>query len=323
MAFADVLGHERVKRILLDCLAKNRVPHALLFAGPAGVGKRLLAMELARALLCEKRSTAGDCACRACARLARGGPSDLFVMTPEESKIRIEAVRDLTREIMSHPFDARARVFIIDDVHLMTEEASKALLKSLEEPPATSFIILVTPLPQALLSTIRSRCQLARFGPLSATLVTEHLVSQGVSREEAHLRASLSGGSLGSALQFDSDVFNEARERALRWLEGQAGASVLERMGLIEELADGDDPAFVLTLLRTLLRDIAALAEGLPAERLLNADQAARLAALAQTPLAGQAIPLLARVGEARDALRGSVNTLLLLDDLGETLLAR
>src|SRR4030095_11642506 len=203
MAFAEVVGHDRVRDLLGRALSRDRLPPALLFAGPRGVGKRTLAMAVARALICPEGAARGDaCArCPACHRTGRGLHPDLFVAEPEGATLKIKRIRELVREIDGLPFEAPARAFVIDDAHTMTEQAQNALLKSLEEPPASSHVFLVTPSPQTLLPTIRSRAQPVRLGPLPSVLLEATLVERlSLTPAEAHLRASVSAGSLGQAL---------------------------------------------------------------------------------------------------------------------------
>jgi DNA polymerase-3 subunit delta' len=326
MASAELVGHERQRGLLARAVRDGRVPPALLFTGPEGVGKKSVALAVARALLCA-RADGGACdACEACGRALRGLHPDARLIRPEGASvlsIKIEAVRDVVREIVGRPFEGRARAFVIDEAHLMTEQAGNALLKSLEEPPPTSHVILVSGAPQALLPTVRSRCQLLRFGPLPAGLLESHLRERhGLGAEEARLRATLSGGSLGAALAFDSDSFRAVRDETLELLERIASWSPLERMEASERLADQEDLALALTALRSLLRDIAvARAAGGP-QALLNADRAERLAALARGPLGDAATTLGESVGESRNSLRGNANKLLAMDVLLDALAA-
>src|SRR5262249_6098319 len=215
MPFPSVVGHETVKALLARALAGGRLPPALLLTGPEGGGKRTLALEVARGLLCGQGPGEPSNACRPCGRTARAIHPDLIVVIPETATgflaretIKIEHVRDAMREIAGLPFEARARAVVIDDAHTMTEQAMNALLKSLEEPPATSHLLLVTGSPQALLPTIRSRCQTLRFGPLPTSLLESHLQARlGLDHADARLRAVLSGGSLGAALAFEAEGY--------------------------------------------------------------------------------------------------------------------
>jgi DNA polymerase-3 subunit delta' len=306
MAFARILGHQRLRGLLGRAIGHHRLPPALLFSGPSGVGKKTLALAVGRALLCEVDDGDTCDICAACSRAARGLHPDAILIEPDGASIKIEQVRDVVREIAGRPFEGRARAVVFDEAHLLTEQAQNALLKSLEEPPATSHVFLVTASPQALLPTIRSRCQMLRFSPLPQSLLETHLrETSGVSAEEARLRAVLSGGSLGVALAFESEAWRALREDLMEVLEKLGRSGVVGRMDAAERLADMDDPVLALTALRSLLRDVAARRAGSPV--LLNADVAGRLEALARGPLGERAGEMARAAGETRDALEGKI----------------
>jgi DNA polymerase-3 subunit delta' len=356
----DVHGHDRVKAILARALERDRVPPALLLAGPDGVGKKTLALGLAQALLCERAPSREPCeACRHCHKIdAALAPSKLealrqradehpdqdawrnFHLHPDlvlaegwrltktgrprsEPEIRVDQVRQLIAEIAGAPFEARRRVFVIDDAHTMNESAQNALLKSLEEPPPRSHVVLVTAAPSGLRQTIRSRCQLLRFGALPRSVVARLLAERGdLSAEDARLRAGLAGGSLGVALALESEEQQRAREAALALLESLPGLDPVGRMEAAERLEQVKDSALLLGILRSLLRDLAALHAGAPPALLVHADAAERLSALARGPLGERAQALAGRVDSARSALRGFANRLLTFDVLVDALAA-
>ncbi len=318
MAFASVLGHERIRALLSRAVASERVPPALLFTGPSGVGKKTLALAVGRALLCERRDGDSCGVCAPCSRAQRGIHPDLVLLAPATAVIKIDQVRDLVREIAGRPFEARARAFVIDQADTLTEEAANALLKSLEEPPPSSHVFLVTAAPQALLPTIRSRCQTLRLGPLTEAVIESRLAAGGASPDEARLRASLSGGSLGAALAFESETYRALREDLLALLETVGTAGPLERMAAADKLADLEDVPAALTALRALLRDAMALRAGVAPESLLNADVAARLLEVARGRVGERAGVLAEFVGETREALRGNANVPLSMDLLLE-----
>lgn len=323
MAFASVLGHQRIKELFEAALRQRRLRSALLLAGPEGVGKKMLALEVGRALVCQSGDGEPCGGCAACSRAARGLHPDLRLVVPDGNSIKIEQVREVVPEILGRPFEARARAFVIDDAHLMTEQAANALLKSLEEPPPSSHVFLVTASPQALLPTIRSRCQTLRFSGLPLGVIETHLrEGPGLPAEEAHLRAQLSGGSLRAALDFEADAYRGLRDSVLELLENRGGGSVLERMAAAERLAEASEPALALTGFRSLLRDVAALSAGAEPARLLNGDLAPRLARLAAGPLGPRAGALAEAAGEARAALRANAHKQLTLDALLDALAA-
>jgi DNA polymerase-3 subunit delta' len=328
MPFDAILGHDRVRTLLARALANGRLPPALLLTGPEGVGKRTLAMEVARGLICDEGPGEPCGRCRTCARSGRGLHPDLVVVTPDVSAsalareaIKIEKVRDAVREIAGLPFEARARAIVFDDAHAMTEQAMNALLKSLEEPPATSHVILVTASPQALLPTIRSRSQTLRMGPLPFHLLEEHLQrSLGLDAADARLRAALSGGSLGVAVAFETEGYRKLRDEIVRLLEKVPGSNGAVRLQWAEHLADAEDPLLVLVALRSLLRDTAAVRAGVPGERLLNADVADRIAVIAQGPLGERAVALSEATEELRNNLRGNASRPMSMDVLVDAL---
>jgi DNA polymerase III subunit delta' len=318
MPLSDVLGHERIKGLLARALSQGRLPPSLLLAGPEGVGKKTLALTVARALVCEKGSGDACDACAGCSRAARHMHPDVILVEPSTAAIKIEQVRDAVREILSRPFEARARAVVIDEAHQMTEQAMNALLKALEEPPPTSHVFLVSSSPQALLPTIRSRCQVLRFGPLPASLLIRHLeTAHGLSTEEARLRATMGGGSLGAALAFEAEGYRGVRDEVVSVLEGASrNEGGLWRLEAAERLADAEDPLLVLVVLRSLLRDLAALSGGAADEALLNVDVAGRLRPLADGPLGRRAVALAESAEETRLAVKGNASKLLSMEVL-------
>jgi len=169
-------------------VSEKRVPQALIFAGRDGIGKKCFALEIARSFVCTARIEGMPCnECPACVRSNQfnlptsgkksdyeqvyfSGHPDIGMIVPNKNAIYIDAVRDLEAEAHFLPYEGRARVFILDEAEklgLSQKNAANALLKTLEEPPPTTHIILITSKPSTILQTINSRCQTIRFSPVS------------------------------------------------------------------------------------------------------------------------------------------------------------
>lgn len=222
MQLSEVRHQERAVSILRRALRSGRTHHAYLFEGPAGVGKELAARALAAQLLCEDDQRAVDAdacgRCPACRVFAAGNHPDFHLIhrglhkLHPEPKIRRQKGLFLVIDVVRHfliepatmkPTQGRRRVFVIRDAERMNDEAQNALLKTLEEPPGTACLILVTSSADRLLPTIRSRCQRIPFGLLPTTFVARELQSRaGLDPTDARALAGLADGRLGVALQW-------------------------------------------------------------------------------------------------------------------------
>jgi DNA polymerase-3 subunit delta' len=215
MGFAEIRGQQRVVRLLRRALGRGHLPHALLFTGTDGVGKRLTAFTLAKALNCE--SGIGECCecCLSCRKAASGNHPDITTIECEGTVIKIEQIRALQQSLRFRPLEGRCRAVIIPDAQNLKTEAANALLKVLEEPPADNVIILTSLDTSALPSTIVSRCLHLRFQPLSAADIADYLLqTQAASPEQAGTVAALAGGSLSRALS----LVDEEELSCRRWL---------------------------------------------------------------------------------------------------------
>jgi DNA polymerase-3 subunit delta' len=219
VAWQRVRGHERLIDLFERVVQRDRLGHAYLFVGPAGVGKRLFAEELAKALLCEgpDRSRLEACdRCLACLLVAAGSHPDYFTAgrLEEKQELTLEVVSDLCSRLALKPARGRRKIAIVDDADDLNEEAANCFLKTLEEPPPGSLLILIGTSADLQLPTILSRSQIVRFAPLSESLIAELLAAHGVEDPALIQRlARLSGGSLGLAQALaDPDLWKFRRE---------------------------------------------------------------------------------------------------------------
>jgi DNA polymerase-3 subunit delta' len=246
--FRDLKGHRAQHTLLARALVRDALPQSLIFAGPDGVGKRLVALAVAQRLNCLTAAPDdGDACgtCSACRRIANGTHPDVMtipgVSTPGEKKA--DAVREKIATSAYRPFEGRRRVFIFDEADELQPVVQNILLKTLEEPTRSSQFILVTARPDGLLPTVRSRCPQLRFGRLHVDDVAALLMDrQGLSEMAAREIAFAADGSAGRAFADASPLGESVRALAERVVSG-AEASPAERLRLGALLTEPDRKA--------------------------------------------------------------------------------
>src|SRR6476661_7375146 len=180
MSFAEVIGHTKQLAILRSALSAARLHHAYLFVGPDGIGKRTAAIAVAKAIHCEESIEDFCGICINCARISDGNHPDVRLIQPlpDKKEISIQQIREIERELNFRSFSGKKKIAIVDPATLMNLSAQNALLKTLEEPPRDSLLILIAVNDGALLPTLRSRCLRISFGPLARDLIGDFLVSR-------------------------------------------------------------------------------------------------------------------------------------------------
>jgi DNA polymerase III subunit delta' len=260
--FAGLLGQQRAKSLLERSLGSGRIAHAYLFRGPEGVGKKLFAAAMAKALNCRTSGPASACDwCVSCKKYLSGNHPDYLVESPEKEAIKIERIRELTKTLSYPPYESERRVIVLENVHTMRAEAANSLLKTLEEPPAGNVLILTAETSKNVLPTIRSRCQVIPFFPLNVTETSQILEDvHGIAKEKARLLARLSEGSPGKALLFDKTDMITTWKGVVsvlsdpRYLDDRHSPTILKWAQQMADLKENLPP--LLGLLRIWLRDM-------------------------------------------------------------------
>jgi len=275
VSFGKIIGHTRQIRILRSALKARRLPHAYLFEGPDGIGKRRVALALAQAIQCTRQDDNACGLCESCRKVEEHTHPDVWWVEPEKNAIRIDVIRQLQRDMNFEPLEGSGRVIIVDEADTMLHNAANAMLKTLEEPPGASTMVLITSRPQQLLPTIVSRCQRLAFGPLTKEMASQVIARQiGDDPGIVALLASLSGGSPGRALAFDRELFLEERPPLIEEVERCSLNNVKEIFKLAEKL-DKERKAeisIILEILQCWYRDLAVYQVTGNPEQLINVD---------------------------------------------------
>jgi len=339
--FSELVGNENVKHTLKHWLANGRVPNALLFAGEDGVGKQQFALELARSFICAEKTNGEPCGvCANCSRIDNfvipepddktkdqfkrvffGGHSDVGKVITYKRNILVDAIRDLEHHAHMTPFEANARFFIIDDADKMNDESSNALLKTLEEPPPTSYIFLITSRPDSLLPTIRSRSQMLRFAPVAKDDIELYLIDErAFSHDEARLAARLSRGSIGRAVSINVDKFCTAREKMLgvvtNAIETGDRAAMLRIAEEMNDAKNKDRFEENLDILQSLIHDVWSLSVSGDTARVVNTDVTDKLARLAEDARSANLSEWITAIDTMRENLAVNINRKIAADAL-------
>lgn len=280
----------------------ERLAHAYLLVGPDGSGKIATALAAAKIVNCENLGESFCGQCSSCLKIDGGNHPDItFVDQGEEKSIKIHKVRELIQKIQLRPYEAQKKVVIIKDADLLTMEGANALLKTLEEPSASSLLLLTTANPERILGTIRSRCHVMTFYGLSKQKLSSQLKQDvRLSEREAQVISGFSEGCYGKALRLaDGNFIDDKNGLIDKFLFQGVDEATLKSMQADHQLTKK-----TLDILLFCIKDMLLVKAGAPQDHLANGDRAKDLTACAAR----------FSLKQLKDALAEVVNTKKLLD---------
>ena len=333
--FSSILGNDGLRLRLANDIKEHTLSHAYIIEGPRGVGKHTLAMNLAAALACENAhddSHSFPCLmCPSCRKILGGKSPDVITVRREDDKssIGVDIIRDIRSNVRLLPNDLDTKVYIIEEAHLMNEQAQNAFLLTLEEPPDFVVFLLLAENSTSLLETIKSRAPILKMGPVSEETVSKHLLESEQSAKDLRQNSpeefdeviKLSGGFIGQALELLDEKTRRpllaARHMAKGFIfqmterkNGIKAAEMIESFSKKRDVLSG-----LLSEIELAARDLLIVKKSDNASLCFftSEDEAAELSFRFNS---GEIIALLDNIYEAKERLRANSNVRLTLFDL-------
>ena len=201
MSFKDIIGNTEVKKYLSNSIKQNNILHSYLFLGTDGIGKKLVAKEFAKKILCQSDLQGEDCNCKSCACFEGNNHPDFIILNEDGESIKVEEIRYIAEKVIEKPIVSSKKVYIINDCDKMTEPAQNSLLKTLEEPPEFAVIILISSNENLILNTIKSRCMSIKFQNISDSELKQYALENLKYENLQENMLKSFNGSIGKAIK--------------------------------------------------------------------------------------------------------------------------
>ena len=323
MSFDAIIGQQKAIGFLRRILSSGRIPSALLFLGPADAGKRSTALQLAKALNCRAVPGEGCDQCPTCRKIDAGVHPDVEVIEADGRFIKIDQVRGLAGRLALIPFEASRRVIVIAGAEKMNIQSANAFLKTLEEPPEDTLLVLTAVTVADLLETVVSRCLPVRFAPLGEETVRAVFAGRegvsgedGLAGEELEFAVSYAQGRLRPGLRNNAGRLMMLRDEMLELLQGIERLPFDEVGEKVDKWSRRDDGEFILETLEAWFHDVALLSAGGGEKRIVNRDRMEALRQWSHRLPGLRADACYRKVLELRSASEVNVNKSLAMEDL-------
>ena len=237
--FANILGNEKIKESLQNSVKSGRISHSYLFIGIDGIGKKMIANEFAKMILCLDKNNKYCNNCKSCIEFDTNNNPDFKIIKPDGNSIKIEQIREIQDKIAEKPIISNKKVYIIDDADKMTQEAQNCLLKTLEEPPEYATIILIGSNETAFLSTIKSRCIILHFEKIKDEEIAKFIREKYQIEIDNQNLLKAAQGSIGKAIQLkeDEEIYSKIDE-IISNLENTDNIDILKMADIIYNSKD-------------------------------------------------------------------------------------
>lgn len=253
--FNNILGNDNIKELLINAVKNNKASHSYMFVGTEGIGKRLIAKEFAKMILCTDENK--YCSkCKSCMEFDSDNNPDFRIIEPDGNSLKIEQIREFQNKVAEKPIISNRKVYIINDSDKMTAEAQNCLLKTLEEPPEYVTIILIGLNESAFLDTIKSRCMILRFNKISDENIVKFLEENYQTKVNSQIMLDAFQGSIGKAIQLqDKQDEYEQIENIIVNLESRDKIDTLNKAEVIYKAKE--EKFEILDYINIILLDLA------------------------------------------------------------------
>lgn len=276
MNFSGIIGQERIIKSLQNTIKNKSIGHGYIFEGPKGIGKTMMATIFSKTILCKEKGISPCGICNSCIKFESSNHPDFHMEEVQGKSFKKEHIENIQRQIRTLPYEADRKIFIIKHADKMTIGAQNSFLKSLEEPPEDTIIIMLVENAKSLLPTIVSRSQRLKFTPVKNDEIKNYLNNKyNIDKEKAHMIAAFSDGNVGRAIEIcESEEFNQTREALISIIDNNIGTDSFKSFTSSDFFEDNKAQIYdILDMMLIWFRDLLIYKETNNNQLIINRDK--------------------------------------------------